>query len=217
MFEIILVILALAGLCGVLMLKGWLHLIIVVVLGGVLLIISKVILPKRMKTDKDMANAIRKAREKDDAAERKYRVEVAAELARKEKIYREQCQKANMTAHMLEEKKKTHIAALANLPGLAQQDKHADAVNCMISYIERGKADSIKEALILYDQECARRGQTQVLDRLYVEQLLALEKIQTNQAEHYRTVEDHNRAMRDLERERQKKLDDAIWDIQHNK
>jgi len=45
------------------------------------------------------------------------------------------------------------IALLNTIPGLAVQDKNEYTVNTLITYFERGKADSIKEAINLFDVE----------------------------------------------------------------
>ena len=115
-------------------------------------------------------------------------------------------------------------AILDSTLGLAKEDKNLYTVETLIKYFERGKADSIKEAINLFDmeeRERARDSAARVAQlTAYYTQQAALEKMAREQEEHNATVrrmareqEEHNAAVRKMAREQEKKIDDFIDDI----
>ena len=127
--------------------------------------------------------------------------------ARKERVARERSTELQL-------QKSNHIRILSQLPGLAQQDKNKHAVTAMISYLERGKADSIKEALNLYDREERERAEHlannqilwQMQQQAQEDRRKALERMEEEQRR-------HNDAMRESEKKRNEKIDEAIRDM----
>ena len=94
------------------------------------------------------------------------------------------------------------------------QDKKLGIVTALITYLERGQADTIKEALNLYDakreraeNEAARWQMQSFYEQQRLnEQRRAMAKIAEEQ-------EDHNRRIREAQARRDEKIDDAIREM----
>ena len=115
----------------------------------------------------------------------------------------------------IEEEKSTYIEKIRGIQKtislidvLSPQDKNKHTVDTLVSYFDRKRVSSIKEGINLLLQE-------ERLDKLERETRFA----QAQQNAALRRMEEeqeyHNEQMRNLERERNKKLDDAINDIKN--
>lgn len=112
------------------------------------------------------------------------------------------------------EKLEHYEKSLREIPGLAPEDKNKHTVDTLISYFERGKADSIKEAINIFDNEKTLQFhlEREREDRLREasERRDALRRMAEEQ-------EEHNERMREKADEYRKKLDRAIDEIKFGK
>jgi len=109
------------------------------------------------------------------------------------------------------------IALLNTIPGLAVQDKNEYTVNTLITYFERGKADSIKEAINLFDVEERDRQDRErqsAWNRIMLEEQMRAER---ERKELIEKQEEENRRryneLRRLENERNEKVDEFIKEV----
>ncbi len=116
---------------------------------------------------------------------------------------------------------KEEIAILKSIPGLADQDKNEYTVNKLITYFERGKADSIKEAINLFDAEerenerdRLKREQQSSWYRIMLEEQMRAERERKELIE--KQSEENQRRYNELKRienERNEKVDDFIREV----
>lgn len=106
---------------------------------------------------------------------------------------------------------------LKSIPGLADQDKNLYTVEKLITYFERGKADSIKEAINLFDVEERDRQDRErqsAWNRIMLEEQMRAERerkelIEKQEEESRRRYNELKR----LENERNEKVDEFIKEV----
>ena len=145
-------------------------------------------------------NAIARAAKKEArsfAAYEENRASAEKEYAEKKAKLAAEVQRyiAAARARIAEYKRKIAVEerTIADTPGLAMQDKNLYTVSTLLTYFERGKADSIKEAINLFDKE--ERDKARALEehffreRVAEAQRFALEKLAQAQRDHNEAVE----------------------------
>ncbi len=97
-------------------------------------------------------------------------------------------------------------AKVRNMSVLAEKDKKYSTVKWLIEQIESRRADSLKEALNLYDAKCRRDGQI-AMDRLK-DQLARDQQIKEAYANFDRDMKEweHRKTMEDLEKKKLEEL-----------
>lgn len=160
---------------------------------------------------------LRRATAQDNAELDAYAAKTNAILESKYKVYLEKKRMCDEKILAWGKKRLEHLQKLQEIPGLASQDKNSATVGTLISYLERGRADSIKEALNLYIVE-QREISRAVSARIAQENLR--DAIKRQEEENNRRLkamsaaqEEHNRKMRELAEENARKVDKAIEDI----
>ena len=114
--------------------------------------------------------------------------------------------KARIASYLQEIEKQQHI--VAQTPGLAMEDKNLYTVSTILRYFERGKVDSIKEAINLFDAEERQKAASREAARAAAErnaalnswirtQRDALEEMEANQRRHNERVEAEARRARE--------------------
>ena len=139
--------------------------------------------------------ALKKARGKDIAHRAEYdRKKKIADIEIKEQrdaLAVEVANKINDIQAVIQKIKssvKDQKKVLESIPGLAMQDKNLYTVNILITYFERGKVDSLKEAINLFDSEEREKARAAIerATQMQIElaQELALDQMQKEQQEH---------------------------------
>lgn len=176
----------------------------------VVLIASAILSPVNKK--KIAAAAKQDAKHKAAYDQKKAVAEI--EIAKQRKALAEEVEeKANEIRQRISElKEELHrqITLLAKTPGLADQDKNSYTVNTLITYFERGRVDSIKEAINLYIAEQRASDHDRAMARMESQRLFALEQMRKEQ-------EEHNERMRKKAQEVSDEVEKLIDDIKYGK
>jgi len=169
------------------------------------------------KYSKKEKTRLARAREQDRVNEEAYIKKENEILERQKNVFLAAKQKYDEQIAKWGDKRLQCLKELQAIPGLADQDKNMSTVSSLISYLRRGRADSIKEALNLYIVE-QREISRAVSARIAQENLR--DAIKRQEEENNRRLkamsaaqEEHNRKMRELAEENARKVDKAIEDI----
>lgn len=92
---------------------------------------------------------------------------------------------------------------VANNHCLADQDKNLHTVRTLINYFERGKADSIKEAINLFDLESHRNT---VAEIARIDREMALDRMEREQRQHNEAMLNSAKRMEEEQREHNEKI-----------
>ena len=99
-------------------------------------------------------------------------------------------------------------------PGLAEQDKNIYTIDTLITYFNRGKADSIKEAINLYDaeehQKMMDRKTQEHLRMLQYQQNAAIMDMQEEQRRHNNRMADEQYMQNEAVKRRLDKINDKV-------
>ena len=110
---------------------------------------------------------------------------------------------------------------ISTTPGLAPQDKNLYTVSTLINYFERGKADSIKEAINIFDleeREKARDAERKTAQFIAdMERRAALDRMEREQREHNQAILDSTRRMEQEQKEHNKKIQKELDDIKNGR
>lgn len=116
-------------------------------------------------------------------------------------------------------KEKQHI--ISATPGLAPQDKNLYTVSTLINYFERGKADSIKEAINIFDleeREKARDSERRTAQFIAdMERRAALDRMEREQREYNQAILDSTRRMEQEQKEHNEKIQKELDDIKNGR
>jgi len=99
------------------------------------------------------------------------------------------------------------VELVLRTPGLANEDKNLYTLQTLITYFNRGKVDSIKEAINLYDAEEYRK-QVDMENQIQLE--LALENMQEEQRKHNEEIEFQQRMHNERSENEQRNQNDEI-------
>ena len=106
-------------------------------------------------------------------------------------------------------------------PGLASQDKNLYTVSTLINYFERGKADSIKEAINIFDleeRERARDSERRTAQFIAdIERRAALERMEREQYSHNQAMRDSARRIEQEQKEHNEKIQRELDDIKNGR
>ena len=145
-------------------------------------------------------------------------IEFENRISIQESLLSEQVKKdiseVNIRINEIISKREHFETILRETPGLAPQDKNKHTVDTLISYFERGKADSIKEALNIFDTERT------LLGHLESERINRMREAEDRRAILKRMAdeqEEHNEKMRKKANEYSEKIDKAIDEIKYGK
>ena len=209
-------------------LLGWYSNVFYISFGLIIIIIIWILIGDKIcltKKDKErLAEAISKDKDHRRTYEEKKKSHQLKIQAEKKKLAKEVEQKIAEYNEKINKnkaliyKESTHLQAI---PGLADQDKNEYTVNKLIAYFERGKADSIKEAINLFDSEerenerdRKEREQQSAWYRIMLEEHMRADKehkelIEKQDEENRRRYNDLKR----LENERTEKVDEFIKEV----
>jgi hypothetical protein len=159
--------------------------------------------------------------DKKRAAEEERQREMLALSREVEKTKRTLYDEIDKAKKSLDEKKRV----LAQLPGLAEQDKNLNTVSTLINYFERGKADSIKEAINLFDQEERERLREEArisrerTDRFIadMERKAALDRMEREQYSHNQAMRDSARRMEQEQKSHNEKIQKELDDLKNGR
>lgn len=201
---------------------GWIYLLIeagvAIFLVIMMNIIIKTVESKVKAFTKEEEGERKRAIEEDREAHKMDKAEMDAERKKKRAIAADKLVPYNLKLETVLKECASHEEKLCNLPGLAMQDKKIEIVDKLISYMERGRADSIKEALNLYVSEnneyLRYKARLEVesvnrqleFDMLKIEQDAAISSIQFSQ-------QLHNERIEELERKRNEELESLSKEI----
>lgn len=167
---------------------------------------------KKGRADAKKARLEEKAERERRAAYDKEKAAADVVIAQKRKRLAEEVQKIVASCQERIARYKEEITRqeriVAQTPGLAMRDKNLYTVSTLLIYFERGKIDSIKEGINLFDieerQKSAARAaaiaaaeQANIMDKWRVDQQDALEKMATIQRRHNEKMEEEARKARE--------------------
>ena len=103
---------------------------------------------------------------------------------------------------------------ISQTPGLAEEDKNLYTVDTLVTYFKRGKADSIKEAINLYDAEEHQKkmdSEAQAHRRMMqYQQNIAIMDMKDAQRRHNEAMEEEQRMQNEAVRRRLDKINDKV-------
>ena len=139
-------------------------------------------------------------------------------IAQKRKRLAEQVQKIVAACRERIARYKEEIARqekiVAQTPGLAMQDKNLYTVSTLLIYFERGKADSIKEAINLFDHE--EREKARASEERFA-RARAEEAQRYALAEMAKVQREHNNAVEASARRAEERLNKELDDLKNNR
>ena len=143
-------------------LNGWVFLVVFLVL-SVLLLVVKIILKKKiLRVNLEENEEYKAALETDARLKEEYERQVAEVLAKKQEELRMETEKSDQHIRKLTEQIKKYQEEIDANPVIHQSDKEPATVNRLISLMERGRADSVKDALNMYDAQRSAEIQEEV-------------------------------------------------------
>lgn len=144
----------------------------------------------------------------------KGRQALSAEVAKNKRILQEELSGLNKSLAEA-------TYALAQIPGLAPQDKNIYTVSTLITYFERGKADSIKEAINIFDleeRERARDSERRTAQFIAdIERRAALDRMEREQYSHNQAMRDSARRMEQEQKDHNEKIQQELDDIKNGR
>ena len=199
--------------------------ILLVALSVIWIISFLICIPSQKKKANKILAVAREKEEKDFQEYEKNKAEANVEIERKKVELSKEV--ASIIAKEKEEieKLKNDIATnqriIATTPGLSPQDKNLYTVSTLINYFERGKADSIKEAINIFDLE--EREKARDLERRTaqfiadMERKAALDRMEREQREYNQAILDSTRRMEQEQKEHNEKIQKELDDIKNGR